>query len=96
MSTPTADMPENAKYRLTEEQVAAAVPESLGHGHSIAGWTTVLIMLGGCLISAAAFFLASVTVFWIGMAVAVVGLIVGWILRRVGFGVGGSRTSARH
>ncbi len=58
-----------------------------GHGHSLAAWTAVTIMLVGFTIGTVAFFL---TLAWLVLASAgimLVGLIVGWIMSRVGYGV---------
>ncbi|MFC8303702.1 HGxxPAAW family protein [Specibacter sp. NPDC057265] len=65
----------------------------LGHGNSPAAWTCVGVMLVGVLISCIAFVIgASATVlFWIGVGVIVVGLILGPVLRKAGYGVGGSK-----
>lgn len=65
----------------------------LGHGNSPAAWTCVGVMLVGALISCVAFVIgASATLlFWIGVGVIGVGLILGPVLRKAGYGVGGSK-----
>nr|WP_307086677.1 HGxxPAAW family protein [Arthrobacter agilis] len=73
--------------------------ETIGHGNSPAAWTCVLIMLAGGAVASFAFILASTEgnhdfgtlLFWAGIGIMVVGLIVGFILRRIGYGVGGSK-----
>lgn len=62
-----------------------------GHGHSPAAWTAVIIMLVAFAIGAVAFFLDAPAVVWASAGLAVVGLIVGWIMKRAGYGVGGSK-----
>lgn len=63
----------------------------LGHGNSPAAWTCVFIMLAGALVSSIAFVIANTPIFIAGIAVMVIGLIVGFILRKAGYGVGGSK-----
>jgi hydrogenase-4 membrane subunit HyfE len=62
-----------------------------GHGHSPAAWTAVIIMLIAFTIGAVAFFFDAAIIVWLSAALAVVGLIVGWIMKRAGYGVGGSK-----
>jgi len=66
-----------------------------GHGHSPAAWTAVIIMLVAFAIGAVAFFLDAPIVVWASAGLAVIGLIVGWIMKRVGYGVGGSKYSPK-
>ncbi len=54
-----------------------------GHGHSPAAWTAVIIIV--------AFFFDAPIVVWASAGLAVIGLIVGWIMKRAGYGVGGSK-----
>ncbi len=66
-----------------------------GHGNSPAAWTAVIIMLLGFAVGTVAFFL---DVAWLVVASAVlvvVGAIVGWILSKAGYGVGGSRLTPK-
>ncbi|MDZ4045342.1 MAG: DUF6704 family protein [Rhodoglobus sp.] len=66
-----------------------------GHGNSPAAWTAVIIMLVGFAIGTVAFFF---DVAWLVVASAglvVVGAIVGWILSRIGYGVGGSKLTTK-
>ncbi|MCZ2403415.1 hypothetical protein IV498_09520 [Paenarthrobacter sp. Z7-10] len=71
----------------------AAHPGELGHGNSPAAWTCVAIMLVGSLISCIAFaFGPSATIpFILGLVIMVIGLGVGWAMRRAGYGVGGDK-----
>jgi hypothetical protein len=62
-----------------------------GHGNSPAAWTAVIIMLVAFTIGTIAFFFDLPFVVWSAAGLAVVGLIVGWILSKVGYGVGGDR-----
>lgn len=66
-----------------------------GHGHSPAAWTTVIILMAAFALGTIFF---SLDLPWavVGCAVlAVCGLIVGYILRRLGFGVHGDRARAK-
>ena len=65
--------------------------EELGEGHSPAAWTAVIIMLLA--------FALGTTFFWFDMpwlvvasgGLLVVGLIVGWVMKKTGYGVGGEK-----
>jgi hypothetical protein len=65
--------------------------EELGEGHSPAAWTAVIIML-------LAFALGTLF-FWFDLpwlvvasgGLLIVGLIVGWVMKRAGYGVGGEK-----
>ncbi|MGG5172768.1 HGxxPAAW family protein [Pseudarthrobacter sp. J1738] len=63
----------------------------LGHGNSPAAWTTVFIMLFGALVSSIAYVIASAPIFWGGIVVMLIGLLVGFGMRKAGYGVGGSK-----
>lgn len=63
----------------------------LGHGNSPAAWTAVVIMLVAFSVGTIAFFFDVPVVVWISAGVAVLGLVVGFVLARLGYGVGGSR-----
>ncbi|MDP5225912.1 MULTISPECIES: HGxxPAAW family protein [Arthrobacter] len=77
-------------------ETTASHADEIGHGNSPAAWTCVAIMLVGALVSSIAFVLASSPVFWGGIAVMVIGLIVGFALRKAGYGVGGSKLKNGH
>ncbi len=62
-----------------------------GHGNSPAAWTSVVIMLLAFLIGTVAFFLELEWLVWGAAGLLVVGLLVGWILARVGYGVNGPK-----
>lgn len=57
-----------------------------GHGHTVAAWVAVIIMLLGFTVGAIAFFIPSVTVFWIGAALILIGPAVGMLLKKLGYG----------
>ncbi|WP_129336197.1 HGxxPAAW family protein [Cellulomonas endophytica] len=71
-----------------------AVPPT-NHGHTTAAWTTVWFVLGGAVVASVATIFALVWLFWVGMGVIAVGLVLGRVLKSAGFGQGGERTKAK-
>ncbi|KAD3633054.1 HGxxPAAW family protein [Arthrobacter yangruifuii] len=65
--------------------------ETIGHGNTPAAWTCVLIMIVGAAVSSVAFIMASFIGFFAGIAVMLIGLVVGFIMRKAGYGVNGSK-----
>ncbi|WP_426995629.1 HGxxPAAW family protein [Pseudarthrobacter sp. N5] len=63
----------------------------LGHGNSPAAWTCVIVMLVGALLASIAFVIANTPIFIAGAAIMVIGLIVGYVMRKAGYGVEGSK-----
>ncbi|MFP3579360.1 MULTISPECIES: HGxxPAAW family protein [unclassified Arthrobacter] len=83
-----------SKTTVSDHQAASAMAshsDAIGHGNSPAAWTCVIVMLVGALISSIAFVIASTPIFIGGVVVLVIGLIVGWVMRKAGYGVGGSK-----
>ncbi|PJJ63153.1 DUF6704 family protein [Compostimonas suwonensis] len=66
-----------------------------GHGNSPAAWTAVIIMLVAVTIGTFAFWFDLAWLVWASAALLVVGLIVGWVLSRAGYGVNGSKYAAK-
>lgn len=62
-----------------------------GHGNSPAAWTAVIIMLVAFTIGTVAFFFSIAWLVWASAGLVLVGLLVGVVLARLGYGVGGSR-----
>lgn len=62
-----------------------------GHGHSPAAWTAVIIMLLGITLGTVFFCLEMPTLVWASVALVPIGVIVGWILARAGYGVKGPK-----
>ncbi|WP_345373949.1 DUF6704 family protein [Frondihabitans cladoniiphilus] len=60
-------------------------------GNSIAAWTAVVIMLVAFAVGTVAFMFNVPVVVWASLGLLIVGLIVGQILKRLGYGVGGHR-----
>jgi hypothetical protein len=70
--------------------------EEAGHGSSPAAWTAVIIMLAAFSIATVAFIVNLPLVVWIGVALVFVGLIVGGVLAKMGYGAKGSKTFSSH
>ncbi len=66
-----------------------------GHGNSPAAWTAVIIMLTAFTIGTIAFCLDVAWLVWASAGLLVVGLIVGGVMARLGYGVGGSRSAGK-
>jgi hypothetical protein len=66
-----------------------------GHGNSPAAWTAVIIMLIAFAIGTFAFWFDLAWLVWVAAGLVAVGAIVGWILSRAGYGVGGAKVSPR-
>ncbi|MGV8852059.1 MAG: DUF6704 family protein [Rhodoglobus sp.] len=62
-----------------------------GHGNSPAAWTAVVIMLVAFTIGTLAFWFNIAWLVFASAGLVVVGLIVGQVLRRLGYGVGGDK-----
>lgn len=66
-----------------------------GHGHSPAAWTAVTIMLIAFTAGTVAFWFDRPVLVWASAGLLVVGLIVGWIMAKAGYGVGGHRITPK-
>jgi len=64
-----------------------------GEGHSIAAWTAVTIMLVAFAIGTVAFFLSIAWLVWASAALLVVGVVVGWVLSKIGYGVADAKSA---
>ncbi|KIP52445.1 DUF6704 family protein [Leucobacter komagatae] len=62
-----------------------------GHGDSPAAWTAVVVMLIGIAAGTVFFFLQMPTFVWVCVGVVALGLILGAILAKAGYGVKGPR-----
>lgn len=65
------------------------------HGHSPAAWTAVVLMLVFITIGTFAFWFDIAWLVWASAALTVVGLFVGMIMAKMGYGVGGDRVQAK-
>ena len=67
-----------------------------GHGSSPAAWTAVVIMLVGFSIIALFLYLNVTPMIYVGIVLVPIGLIVGYVMKKIGFGADGSRTRSSH
>ncbi|MDE2409088.1 MAG: hypothetical protein KGL72_02140 [Actinomycetales bacterium] len=63
-----------------------------GHGNSVASWTTVTIIMVASALGTWFFWAEQPVLVWASAGLAVAGLVVGWVLKAAGYGVGGSKT----
>lgn len=82
---------------VTARELASLPPSAppRNHGHTIAAWTTTITVLVGALVSSVAMVAALVWLVWVGLGVAVLGLVLGKVLQLLGYGQGGAVTVAR-
>ena len=84
--------------RSTPELVTAALPVSApwtNHGQTVAAWTAVTVVLVGGVLASVGVLIALVWLFWVGIAVVVLGVTAGKVLQMAGYGQGGKYTLAR-
>lgn len=67
-----------------------------GHGSSPAAWTAVVIMLVGFSIIAVFLYLNVTVMIYVGAILVPIGLIVGFVMKKIGLGAGGSRVGGSH
>jgi len=66
-----------------------------GHGHSPAAWTAIIIMLVAITIGTFFFFLEMPALVWVSAGLLVVGLLVGWGMKKAGYGVNGPKYTSK-
>jgi hypothetical protein len=67
----------------------------MNHGHTTAAWTTTTMVISGFLMTALGVVLTVSWLFWAGVAVTVLGLVIGKVLQVMGYGQGGAKTRAK-
>ncbi|MGO2002745.1 MULTISPECIES: HGxxPAAW family protein [Micrococcaceae] len=77
----------------TEHGPDPVLTEPVGHGNSIAAWTGVGIIFLGFLVGCISFALHAEVGVYIGIVIIILGLIAGFVMRMIGFGVGGHRSN---
>lgn len=65
-----------------------------GHGNSVAAWTTVVIILVATSVGTLFFYLDQPVLVWASAGLAVIGLLAGYVLKSMGYGVGGKHTKS--
>jgi hypothetical protein len=66
--------------------------EDPGHGSSIAAWVTVGIVILAFSVGTFFFFLDVPVMVWLSAGLAILGVVVGYYLRKAGYGVGGQHS----
>ena len=56
------------------------------HGNTPAAWTAVVVLIAAFVVGGIGLMVGSMTVFWIGVALAPIGIIVGAIMSKMGYG----------
>lgn len=70
--------------------------EEIGHGNSKAAWAAIAVMMVGFIVGCIAFAGHNPTVVYIGIGIVFLGLIVGWIMKKAGYGVNGAKSGSAH
>lgn len=70
--------------------------EEIGHGNSRAAWSMYGTMMIGFVIGGIAFAAHNHVVVYASVGIVILGLIVGWIMKKAGFGVGGPKSGFTH
>lgn len=73
-----------------------AGPPPANHGRTVAAWTTTWVVVAGGLIASIGLVMAATWLFWAGLAVSVLGLVVGKVLSVAGFGQPRDGTAGAH
>lgn len=66
-----------------------------GHGNSPAAWTAIIIMLVATTIGTFAFWFDMQWLVWASVGLLIVGAIVGGVLGKLGYGVGGDKLAPK-
>ena len=56
------------------------------HGNTPAAWTAVIVVLAGFVVGGIGLMIGSMTMFWVGVALAPVGVVIGSIMSKMGHG----------
>lgn len=72
-----------------------SIESDAGHGNSPAAWTAVIIMLIAFTIGTFAFWFDLAWLVWASAGLLVVGALTGWVLAKLGYGVGGDKISEK-
>lgn len=67
-----------------------------GHGDSVAAWTAMIIVMVGVGAGTLAFWFDQAPLVWASAVVTALGVPVGYLLKRAGYGVGGKKSKNSH
>jgi hypothetical protein len=65
------------------------------HGNSVAAWTAVTIVAIAGIVAAVGVSVATPWLFWVGVLLAALGVVVGKVMAMMGFGVAGAVAAAQ-
>lgn len=65
-----------------------------GHGNSVASWTTVIVIMAAFALATVFFWFGQYDLVYASAALIPFALILGFVLRKAGYGVGGSKTKS--
>ena len=68
----------------------------LGHGDTVAAWATVIILMVASVVLTAGVWFASSFAIIAGAMMVPAALAVGFLLKKIGYGKGGSKTKSAH
>ena len=91
-TTSKASGSQPAQDGTTIEPTRVLPHDPYGHGHSVAAWAAVAIVMVGSLIATVGFIVANVPVTIVGGVIALLGGPIGKILGAMGFGSGNHST----
>lgn len=81
---------------MAEKQIVIyPVAPHTNHGNTVAAWTLCGLVTIGFIIGAIGFDIASHLMLYVGIAIILVGLVAGLVLKKGGHGQGGAKTLAR-
>jgi hypothetical protein len=63
-----------------------------GHGDSVAAWTAVIVIMIAFAAGTLAFWFDQAALVWASVGLAVVGLVLGFVLKRAGYGLNGAKS----
>jgi hypothetical protein len=84
--------------RSTNRSETAYLPPSappMNHGHTTAAWFTTFAVITGFVVTALGMVLTISWMFWAGIAITALGLVIGKVLQVLGHGQGGDKTLAK-
>ena len=70
----------------SEKAYLPEVAPPTNHGHTLAAWVTVTMVMVGAVVAAAGLLASRMWLFWVGLGVIVAAALVGRVLRAFGFG----------
>lgn len=59
---------------------------SAHHGNTPAAWAAVVVLIAAFVVGGVGLMLGSMTMFWVGVALAPIGIIIGAVMSKMGYG----------